>query len=240
MDKEFEAKYHEYERQHWWFITRREMVRKMVRKNYWGRKILDIGCASGHLIKELIADGVKKEHLTGIDISEEAINACHDQGYYQTHVMDGGSPTFEAEAFDLIVSSDCLEHIEDDQKALENWHRILKVEGRAIIFVPAFQFLWTKHDEVNHHFRRYTKKELKRKCQEAGFTIVRSGYWNTILFSLVAAVRVVNKNGSDDLNLPSPMVNGTFKMIIRLENTFHRFFCLFPGVSTFVVVKKAN
>jgi SAM-dependent methyltransferase len=215
------------------------MVRKMVRKNYWGRKILDIGCASGHLIKELIADGVKKEHLTGIDISEEAINACHDQGYHQTHVMDGGNPTFETETFDLIVSSDCLEHIEDDKKALENWHKILKVKGRAIIFVPAFQFLWTKHDEVNHHFRRYTKKELKEKCKEAGFTIVRSGYWNTILFSLVAAIRIVNKNGSDDLNLPGPLVNGAFKLVMRLENTFHRFFCLFPGVSTFVVVEKS-
>lgn len=238
MDKEFEAKYHEYELKHWWFITRREVVRKIVRKNYWGRKILDIGCASGHLIKELIEDGVKKEHLTGIDISEEAIKACHDQGYHQTHVMDGGAPTFEPESFDLIVSSDCLEHIEDDKQALENWHKILKVKGRAIIFVPAFQSLWTKHDEVNHHFRRYTRKELKGKCRDAGFKVVRSGYWNTILFPLVAPVRFFVKGGSDDLNLPNPAVNAVFKLILRIENLFHRFFSLFLGVSTFVVVEK--
>lgn len=242
MDKSYEAKYHVVELSHWWFVTRREVVRSLVEKLNFSGNLLDIGCASGQLVKEIHADGVSKEQLYGVDISEVAVEGAKEMGYDQCYVMDGADPKFEPAHFEVIVSSDCLEHLEDDKKALLNWYNLLKPGGKAIIFVPAYMFLWTSHDEVNHHYRRYTRKELKTKCKNAGFKVEQSGYWNFFLFFLVAPVRVLsrwlNKDSGDDASMPSPIVNNLFKITLRIENALFKIIRFPFGVSTYVVLEK--
>ena len=82
-------------------------------------------------------------------------------------------------SFDLLIASDILEHIEFPTIALENWRRLLRPEGKLILFVPAYQVLWSKHDEANRHFRRYTRPRLLEELRVAEFSILTSGYWNT-------------------------------------------------------------
>ena len=175
MDKAYEEKYHQIEEWNWWFIARRKAILSLLKNTDKKSKILDIGCAGGPLLNDLKNQGF--ENASGADFSAEAVAKCKQRGL-QAYQMDAHNLQFEPNNFDLLIASDSLEHLEFDEKALKNWYNILKPGGRILVFVPAYMFLWSEHDTVNHHFRRYTKTELTKKMQQAGFTVKRSCYWN--------------------------------------------------------------
>ena len=245
MDKAYEQKYHDLERNEWWFKMRRQMVQQLM-KGGTNQKILDIGCASGLLLENLEASGFDHSNLYGIDVSEESIQKCQAKGFTNTWVMDGTQITLEKGSFDILVASDCLEHIEQDTKALDNWLSLLKPNGQLIVFVPAFMFLWSGHDVVNHHFRRYTKTELVHKIQNANFKIIRSGYWNVLLFFPITAIRLLKKLITSKESIPQSdlaqtpsTVNAILSLLLKIENWFIAKGLNFPfGVSTFCIAEK--
>lgn len=241
MNKDFEKKYHSLEKEHFWFKARRKYILQLIKNISKDSKILDIGCSSGILLMDLEEIGFKKENLFGIDISPEAIQNCHANGISNATVMDAQEITL-TEKFDIIIASDCLEHLEDDQKAIANWNSLLKPNGQAFIFVPAYQFLWSDHDDVNMHFRRYTLKELKHKLKSNGFQIQKASYWNFFLFPPILLFRLIgklfsSKNKNGDLDKISAFNEGLFQLI-NLENKLLKY-AEFPfGVSVFCVARK--
>jgi SAM-dependent methyltransferase len=245
MDIQFEEKYHQLEKEMWWFRSRRNMVISMLGLNHEA-KIIDIGCSGGALLEELANEGYPKENLYGIDISEKAIEICHKKGFVNCVTLDGANVTLQKNSFDIVIASDCLEHIEQDGEALESWFHLLKPEGIAIIFVPAFMFLWSGHDEINHHFRRYTKTELSDKMKKAGFKIDKSGYWNSLLFLPAASVRLGKKalfgkdkvKAGDDLKQPPALINTALTKLLFFENKLHKVMPFPFGVSVFAVGRK--
>jgi SAM-dependent methyltransferase len=244
MNLDFEEKYHQLEQTHWWFKKRRELVVSWVRKHRKDSAILDIGCSSGALLTDL--NEVGYNNVSGIDVSETAVALAQQNGHDKASVMDGASTTFPAAQFDILVASDCLEHIENDETALADWMRILKPGGTLILFVPAYQFLWSAHDEVNHHFRRYTGKLLRTRVRNAGFTIARKGFWNFFLFPAISAVRLAqrmlpkSKKPVDDLKQPGPFTNKVLSAVIQVENSLLQGMNLPVGISTYVVAKKPD
>ena len=157
MEKEYEKKYHEVETDNWWFKSRRRYLLDVLKNAPQDSKILDIGCSSGIFLKDLELQGFKMKNLFGIDISEKAIENCNNNGIQNAFVMDAQKISL-TEKFDFIIASDCLEHLQDDVMAIRNWQELLKTGGVMVVFVPAFQSLWSNHDEVNMHFRRYKNK----------------------------------------------------------------------------------
>ncbi|MDR9410892.1 MAG: class I SAM-dependent methyltransferase [Balneolaceae bacterium] len=151
MDPLYEEKYHERERNYWWFKARREAIYKLL--NFYNikynSKILDIGCSSGLLLEELYQHGYPKNNLYGIDISKDAVNIAKSNGFENVQIMDGSELTFKNESMDVIISSDSLEHIKWDKTALKQWHQCLRPGGMLVVFVPAFNCLWSEHDEIN-------------------------------------------------------------------------------------------
>ena len=182
MDKIYEQEYHLLEENYWWFEARRHFIIKLVKKLKLERnsKILEIGCSGGPLIKELNNLGFNNVH--GIDISPEAISRCTKRGLRNVQIMDAAATNFKDGEFDLIISSDILEHIKDEEKALGEWERILAPYGNLLVFVPAFEFLWSHHDDVNLHYRRYTRKKLVSSIEPLKLKILKSSYWNFTLF----------------------------------------------------------
>ncbi len=89
---------------------------------------------------------------------------------------------FQEAAFDLVSALDVLEHLDDDAAAAHDVWRVLKPGGTAVVFVPAYAFLWRKNDEFSHHRRRYTRATLATLLQGAGFELAEIGYFNTLLF----------------------------------------------------------
>ena len=190
MDKFFEVKYHKVEESNWWFKARRKMILSLL-KDHKKSRILDIGCASGALIRDLIRNGYSD--VCAVDISSEAVKLCKSSGLKNVHRMDASAMDFKDGEFDVIIASDILEHIKDDLHALKQWQRILKREGRLIVFVPTFDFLWSDHDTLNRHYRRYSKKRLVSVVRKAGFKIKRNSYWNFTLFLPIAIFRLSQK-----------------------------------------------
>lgn len=244
MEIEYEKRYHEVETENWWFVSRRRYLLDVLKDAPKDSLILDIGCSSGIFLKELEMKGFKMEHLFGIDISEKAIENCKNNGIQNAFVMDAQKITLP-EKFDIIVASDCLEHLQDDTQALKNWHGLLKTGGMLYVFVPAFQSLWSKHDEVNMHFRRYTNKELKDKLTSEKFTVLKSSYWNFFLFiplylfRKIDAVLSRNKKKEGQI-IDGKMTNAVLLKLLLFENRLLKYVNFPFGVSTFCIAKKRN
>ena len=248
MDKDYEAKYHNIEENNWWFLGRRDAILKLLSDKNKYLKILDIGCSGGALLSDLKKKGF--ENLSGLDISEKAIELCKEKGFDNVFVMDGSNPSFDENSFDIIIASDSLEHIKDDMKSLKNWNKILKPNGELYVFVPAFMYLWSEHDIINHHFRRYTAIELKSKMERSHFNVIKFTYWNFCMYFPTTIYRLTQslKNKlirsehapKDQLKDFNPSVNSFLIKLIKFENFFFKRMGLPIGVSAYVKGQKSN
>ena len=244
MEIEYERKYHEVETENWWFVSRRRYLLDVLKNAPKDSLILDIGCSSGIFLKDLEQVGFKTENLFGIDISEKAIANCKKNGIQNAFVMDAQKISL-SEKFDIIVASDCLEHLREDTEAIRNWNGLLKTGGMLCVFVPAFQSLWSSHDEVNMHYRRYTNKALKDKLISEQFTILKSSYWNFFLFVPLYVFRKMDAVVSRNKKKEGQIVDGTLTNVILLklllfENRLLKYVNFPFGVSTFCIAKKGS
>jgi len=243
MEKDFEKKYHDVETEHWWFKSRRKYLLDLLQNAPKDSKVLDIGCSSGIFLKDLEQLGFSTANLYGVDISEKAIANCKANGIPNAFVMDAQHVTL-TESFDIIIASDCLEHLENDQQAIQNWKSLLKAGGKMYVFVPAFMSLWSYHDEVNMHHRRYTNAELQSKLEAEDLQILKSSYWNFFLFVPVyvfrklSAVFQKNKKGESDISIGNRLVNKMLLLLIVFENKLLKVFNFPFGVSTFCIVQR--
>jgi SAM-dependent methyltransferase len=244
MNEDFEKLYHQLEKKHFWFKARRGYILQELNKVDRDAKILDIGCSSGILLEELAQMGFQLNNLYGIDISEKAINNCKSAGLENTFVMDAQKVSLN-QKFDIIIASDCLEHLANDEEALANWSNLLNTNGIAYIFVPAFMTLWSEHDEANMHFRRYTQRELIDKLKKNGFEIKKSSYWNFSLFMPILLIRFLSRlkpsKGKNTGNLDSlPLFNSLLFSLLNFENKLLKHLNFHVGVSAFCVATKAS
>lgn len=239
MNEEYESHYHSVEEQHWWFRGRRHMVWSLIEelKLPTTATILEIGCSGGPLLLQLRQAGYT--HLTGIDVSARAIATARQRDLANVHVMDGAKLDFPDNSFDLVIASDVLEHIEDETAALREWHRVLRPEGHLLVFVPAHEFLWSEHDVVNHHFRRYSATRLRQVLQPQ-FAVQRTGFWNNLLFFPTAAVRLLQRwwpaRPDGDLQVLPRLLNQALYQLLKLENQLSPALALPFGVSVYASV----
>ena len=177
MYKSYKNLYYKIEDNHWWNISRREIIIKLLNPLFKkGIKVLDIGCSSGTLIQQIITKNVVKVY--GIDISDNAIELSKNKGLKNVRTMDASKLDFDDKKFDIIIASDVLEHINEDLDALKEWKRVLKPNGHMVLFVPANKILWSNNDIYSQHYRRYEKQQLIDRLVTSGFSISRISYWN--------------------------------------------------------------
>lgn len=171
MEKIEYQRLHEREYIHWWNIGRRHVLETALSRHFKSssteQKVLDVGCGAGGNILFLKKFG----RVTGFDISEEALSFSSDKGFSELVLGRAEKVPFPDGSFDIVSALDCIEHIEDDDAALQEAYRVLKSGGTLLLTVPAHKWLWSRHDEALHHKRRYTQKELRRKIQDAGFAL---------------------------------------------------------------------
>jgi len=245
VDQFYSLKYRGLEENHWWFTGRRDIINKLINDYSKDTETLEVGCSGGVLIESLKMHGFRR--LQGIDIDDNAVEICRQKGISDVHIADAEKTEFKDQQFDLIIASDVLEHIRDEDRALQEWRRILKSGGKLIIFVPAFQFLWSAHDEVNHHYRRYQKSGLINALKKNGFKAERASYWNFSLFLPVSVARLSRKlfsggkrTAADQLFEVNPLINKILVYMLRLENKLLSWKINLPlGVSAFAVATRA-
>ena len=202
-------------------------------------KVLDIGCGSGLMLTSLDEIG----ETYGMDMSDEALSFSKE--IFTGRVEKGALPDqlpYQENFFDLITALDVIEHIDNDVDSISAIRSLLAPGGKVVFTVPAYMFLWSPHDEMNEHKRRYTLPELKKKLVEAGFTVEKISYYNTFLFPAVFLVRMLNnglkRDGASDMDMPSSPLNYVLKKIFGIEKYLLRYLNLPFGVSVLAVVRK--
>ena len=248
-------KHEEYERMYrfedtyWWFVSRRHLIVSLL-ETYYPRKsdlrILDIGCGTGAMLEELSDFGT----VTGADFALEALHYCRERNPDQTLARaDARCLPFATGSFDVVTAMDVVEHIDNDKAAMSEILRVLKPGGRVFVTVPAYQSLWSEHDEALHHYRRYTSGSLKDVFQRVGLQVERLSYAVTSLFPLAWAYRKAQnllpkrrENGEKQANLIpfSPPVNQALIGLLRKEAEFVRRASLPFGLTVACVARKRS
>lgn len=189
MNKAYYTEYFHLERRHWWFRARLEILAAMVGKHRPGGtqplRILNAGIATGATTTMLENFG----EVISLEYDEECCAFVRAELGIEVVNASLTELPFEDGTFDVICAFDVIEHIEDDLLALREIYRCLRPGGKVFLTVPAFEALWSEHDVVNHHFRRYTRRPFVNLQQRAGLSIEFSSYFNSILFAPIAAVR---------------------------------------------------
>jgi hypothetical protein len=136
---------------------------------------------------------------------------------------------------------DVLEHIEEDSETLIALKKLLTKDGCILITVPAYQWLWSKHDEILHHKRRYSLHELSKKIMAANLQKVKISYFNTILFPLVAIIRIkdrlLGRETSSGTAIPFAPVNKFLRFLFGSESCWLQYFNFPFGVSLLCILK---
>jgi len=224
---------------HWWYRARRDILSDLIRRKIHppaDARILEIGCGTGHNLAMLGAFG----RVDAIEVDAAARDIASAR--LGRAVMDAPLPSLagiEDGAYDLIAILDVLEHIEEDRAALVSMATKLKPGGKILITVPAHPWMWSAHDVVNHHKRRYTRRTLRKVVAEAGLKLDMLTWFNSLLFPLAAAARVAGRiTGREDGDdkLPPKPVNKLFEAIFGLERYAIGRLPLPPGVSLVAIV----
>jgi SAM-dependent methyltransferase len=221
MDRDYELQTHQAEGRHWWYRGRRRVIERVIAGLELPARprILDAGCGSGRNMVELARRGA----VTGIEVSDASVSLARERGAGE--VISGSvlEMPFASDSFDLATCLDVIEHLEDDLAALRELRRVVAPGGSLLVTVPAYQWLWSGHDEVNHHFRRYTRSSLRRVAEEAGWTQARSTHFNSLLLPVAVLLRVLDRfsrkttESSLDLWVPPEPLNWLLERPLLLE-----------------------
>jgi SAM-dependent methyltransferase len=221
MDRDYELQTHQAEDRHWWYRGRRSVLERVIADLRLPARaeILDAGCGSGRNMIDLARHGT----VTGVELSATSASIARERG--SGEVIEGSvlEMPFAVGRFDLAVSLDVIEHLEDDLAALRELRRVVKPGGTLLVTVPAYKWLWSGHDVVNHHFRRYTRRSLQRVGEQAGWQQVRTTYFNSLLLPAAILLRVLDRfnrkttESSLDLWVPPEPLNWLLERPLALE-----------------------
>jgi SAM-dependent methyltransferase len=219
-----------------WFRAKYGLIELLMEKNSQKEgdaplKILSIGTGTGDDLKILKKFG--NNYVT--DILPEALAVVPDEDCFEKRLADATNLPYEDDFFDIVVSFDVFEHIEDDKKAVKEVYRVLKKGASLVYSVPAGPGLFSSHDVALEHHRRYNKKMVKQLFKD--FEEVKMFSWNSLLYPLIAASRIKNKNKEPRVDHPEfpGFVDSMFYNLLRFDN-----FLIRRGVSLPVGVSIAG
>jgi SAM-dependent methyltransferase len=223
MDERLMKTMLEVDEHHWWYRGRRRIIRAELEQLPLpgDARILDAGCGSGRTLEQLREYG----QVSGIELSPDAAALARGRGDFDVRIGRLEELPWEAGTFDLITCLDVIEHTPDDRLTLRELRRVCRPGGWLLVTVPAYQSLWSTHDEANHHYRRYVRGTLSSAAVATGWNVERMTSFNSLLLAPAAAVRVAQRRRlrrpensyTPDLQLGPTWLNGVLERPLRLE-----------------------
>lgn len=241
MDPEYARRYRDLYYQHWWWRAREALLVRTLEHlrppEGWGA-ILDVGCGDGLFFEKLQHLGATVEGV------EADPNLVSKNGHWrrQIHVRAFDASFQPANAYSLILMLDILEHLADPLSALQHAIRLLEPQGRILLTVPAFNALWTSHDDYNQHRTRFTRARFARLARDAGMRIDSTRYF----FQWTCPVKLAQRMKERVLpgvpaptGIPPRWANRSLYLASRLEQTLLQPFPIPFGSSLLVVGGRA-
>jgi SAM-dependent methyltransferase len=221
MDRDYELQTHRAEDRHWWYRGRRTVLDGVIAGLQLPAhpRILDAGCGSGRNMVDLARLGT----VTGVELSDTSIELARARGVGEVIAGSVDAMPFADASFDLAVTLDVIEHLEDGLAALVEMRRVVAPGGWLLVTVPAYQWLWSGHDVINHHHRRYTRRSLQAVAERAGWRQARTTYFNSLLLPVAILLRVLDRlstrttESSLDLWVPPEPLNRLLERPLALE-----------------------
>jgi SAM-dependent methyltransferase len=244
MDKNYYHQYYHYERNHWWFIVRGKIIMDQIKglTNKKTLRILNIGVATGRTTELLSQFGV----VTSVEYDHDCCQFLRDHLHMEVINASITELPFEDNSFDLVCAFDVIEHVEDHVKATQEIRRVCTNQGHAIVTVPALMSLWSDHDVINHHVRRYKKQELKALFAPLKGETVKAIYFNSLLFPLIYVFRKLGLNKNEDNaksdfeSSKSSLLNKVFYGLFSLERKILKWVSFPIGVSILLAFRKES
>ncbi|WP_028969814.1 class I SAM-dependent methyltransferase [Sphingomonas sp. URHD0057] len=228
----------EVDERHWWYCARRDvlaaLIRRLVRPPA-ASAILEIGCGTGHNFTMLGEFG----HVDALELDDEARAIAETR--LGRGIMSAPLPELAGVPeghYDMIGAFDVIEHIDDDRAAIASIAARLKPGGKFVMTVPAHQWMWSAHDRVNHHKRRYSKASLRKLIEASPLKLDRVGYFNSLLFPVAVAERMASKaigKENAELGIPPAPLNAALKRTFATERHLIGRMPLPPGLSLFAI-----
>jgi SAM-dependent methyltransferase len=220
MDPRYGAAYARLYREHWWWRAREEFLARLLDRRisrHAAGEVFDFGCGDGLFFP--ILQRYSTEPPRGLEPDAALLDPA---GPWFERITTGAliDDPSERARYGLIVALDVLEHLEHPQRAMAILSGRLRPGGWFIATVPAFDELWTAHDDVNHHHRRYRLPELEALVAESGLEIVESRYffvWVALVKWLVALKERIITPVVKPPEVPLPQINAAALALTRLE-----------------------
>jgi SAM-dependent methyltransferase len=238
MERQVYDRMADLDERHWWYRARREVLAALISRRARpapGARLLEIGCGTGHNIPMLRSFG----EVEAIEVDPAARAMAELRlGRPVDSAPLPALPGVADRSYDMVGAFDVIEHIEDDRAALAGIARVLKPGGRFVMTVPAHPWMWSAHDVVNHHHRRYTKAGLVRLFESSPLTLQSVGYLNSLLFPVAIAARVAGKiRGKEDGDdtLPPAFLNAALEKVFAQEARLIGRVSLPPGLSLWAI-----
>jgi SAM-dependent methyltransferase len=231
----------ETETEHWWFRGRRNVLRSVLQRLAMPQlaRVLEVGSGTGGNLDMLAELG----SVSGLEMDATALALSVKRTGGRFDLRAGRCPDdipFDNRVFDLICFLDCLEHIPDDLGSLTRMRALLAPGGSVVVTVPAYQWLWSAHDEYLHHYRRYNRASLMECAKAAGYRVECITYFNTLLFPLAVAARMsdrlLRRNRSSGDAVPAKPLNAALYRVFTTESQWLAYGTLPFGMSLLAVL----
>jgi SAM-dependent methyltransferase len=229
---------------HWWWRAREALVLGWVERLHRRaplRRILDVGCGDGLLFDRLERFGAE---LEGLEPDPRRVNDERWRARIRPQALGPGA--YVPGTSDLVLMLDVLEHIADDRAALRAVHDALRPGGHLLLTVPALPWLWSRHDEVNEHHRRYRLHPLRRLLEESGLEVETVRF----CFAWTVAPLVVRRwlvpagragaGAEYAVGIPTPAINTLLTLVSRCEHALGRLVRWPLGSSLLAVARRAG
>ena len=222
MQADYASKYRRLWERHWWWRSRESYLLGWIERLHRRaprRRILDVGCGDGLFFEALGRFGA----VEGLEADPTLVRDPRWRSKIRVGTLGPDFPFRAEEPRDLLLMLDVLEHIEDDGAALRSARGALRPGGHLLVTVPALPWLWSRHDEANEHFRRYTKSGLNRVLGEAGFAVETLRFffvWTVPPLVLRRWLAPAGSGGTADYDvpIPPPALNRALIALSRCEH----------------------
>lgn len=244
MDHSIYQLFREQYEDNWYFAARADVLTAVIAPLCpAGRafSIADVGGGTGSLLARV------RQHGRAVAIEGDLQLAQVGRQLYGIPFVQGdlshGVPLND-DTLDIVLMLDVLEHVEDERALLSEVARVLRPHGRLVVSVPAFQALWSRHDELHHHKRRYSRRSLVDVLTAAGFACERVTYFNTLLFPLVYGSRSLERFSSrwrgstTDYERGPRIMTAVLRWLFSLERRIIPRWNLPVGVSLLVLARR--